>query len=51
MVLTGHCVFVEVLTKFGFVACGVVELFDFVVRSLAVTIQFRAWNMGVAVEV
>ena len=51
MILTGHCIFVKVLAEFGFVACGMVELFDFVVRSLAVTIRLRARNMGIGVEV
>jgi hypothetical protein len=50
VVLACHCIFVEVLTKFGFVACGMVKLFDFVVRSLAVTIRFSARNMVVAIE-
>lgn len=39
------------LAKFGFIASGVVQLLDFVVRTLTIAITLGAGNMAVVVEV
>ena len=39
------------LAKFGFIASGVVQLLDFVVRTLAIAITLGAGNMAVVVEI
>jgi hypothetical protein len=39
------------LAKFGFIAGGVVQLLDFVVRTLAIAITLGAGNMTVVVEI
>ena len=39
------------LTEFSFIAGGVVELFDFVVRPFAVAIVFGARNVAVVIEI
>lgn len=51
MVLASHRIFVEILAKFGFVTGGVVKLFDFIVRSLAVAVQFCTWYVTVVVKI
>jgi len=51
MILAEHGIFVEVLAELGFIASGVVQLFDFIVRPLAVTVRFLAWNMTIVVEI
>jgi hypothetical protein len=51
VVLAGCGIFVEILTKFGFVASGVVQLLNLIVRSLAVAVRFEAGDVAIVVEV
>ena len=51
MVLAGCRIFVKILAKFGFVASRVVQLLNFIVRSLAIAVRFHTGNMAIVVEV
>ncbi len=51
MILAYHGVFVEVLAKFGLVACRMIQLLYFVVRPLAIAVRLRARDVTVITEV
>jgi len=51
MILASHGILVEVLTELCFIAGRMVQLLNFVVRSLAVAVTFGTRNMAIVVEV
>ena len=50
-IIADSWIFVVELTEFCLISSGMIELFNFVVRFLAVTVHFLAGNMRIVVEV